>query len=89
MTTEDVRAAKPYLFSRSPLKTFARRLASTLALFTIDVAGLTLGLYAALALRSVLFDPKPILWGLLWDHERNWIVFLILLLALVFWRAGL
>jgi exopolysaccharide biosynthesis polyprenyl glycosylphosphotransferase len=89
VTTEDVRAAKPYLFSRSPLKTFARRLASTLALFMIDVAGLTLGLYAALALRSLVFDPKPILWGLLWDHERNWIVFLILLLALVFWRAGL
>ena len=89
VTTEDVRATKPYLFSRSPLKTFARRLASTLALFTIDVAGLTLGLYAALALRSLVFDPKPILWGLLWDHERDWIVFLILLLALVFWRAGL
>jgi exopolysaccharide biosynthesis polyprenyl glycosylphosphotransferase len=89
VTTEDVRAAKPFLFSRSPLTTLARRSASALVLFVIDVAGLTLGLYSALALRSLVFDPKPVLWGLLWDHERDWIVFLILLLALVFWRAGL
>ena len=32
-----------------------------------------LGLYAALALRSLLVDPKPILWGLLWDHETSWL----------------
>ena len=40
--------------------------------------GLTLGLYLALALRAVLFDPKPVLWGLLWDHETDWLAFLIL-----------
>ena len=89
-TPEDVRAAQPYLFSRSPLKTFARRLASIArARSSIDVAGLTLGLYLALALRALVFDPKPILWGLLWDHETDWLPFLILLLVLVFWRAGL
>src|SRR5205823_10003624 len=34
-------------------------------------------------------DPHPVLWGLLWDQETNWLAFLILLLLLVFWRAGL
>jgi exopolysaccharide biosynthesis polyprenyl glycosylphosphotransferase len=85
----DVRAIRPYVFTRSLLRTGSRRLASILALATIDVAGLIIGLYAALALRSLIFDPKPILWGLLWDHETNWLAFLILLLILVFWQAGL
>ena len=55
----------------------------------IDLAGLTIGLYLALALRSVLVDPKPILWNLLWDQESDWLPFLILLLVLVFWRNRL
>src|SRR5207245_10199297 len=86
---EDVRAVKPYLLSRSPAKSLVRRLASITALLTIDISGLVLGLYGALVLRSLLFDPKPILWGLLWDHEMSWLAFLILLLVRVFWRAGL
>src|SRR5438477_9061335 len=86
---EDVRSTRPYILSPTTIKTVARRLASVLALATIDIGGLMLGLYAALALRSLLFDPKPILWGLLWDHETNWLAFLILLLVLVFWQAGL
>jgi exopolysaccharide biosynthesis polyprenyl glycosylphosphotransferase len=86
---EDVRAATPYLLSPTPLKSLARRLLSVVALATVDIAGLVLGLYAALALRAVLFDPKPVLWGLLWDHETGWLAFLILLLVLVFWQAGL
>ncbi len=86
---EDVRAARPYYLAPTPLKTIARRIGSALALVTIDIAGLVLGLYAALALRSLLFDPKPILWGLLWDHETDWLAFLILLLVLVFWQAHL
>ena len=87
--TEDVRAAKPYLLSASPVKSLLRRLASIAVLATIDITGLVLGLYAALTLRSLVVDPKPILWGLLWDHETNWLAFLILLQVLVFWRAGL
>jgi exopolysaccharide biosynthesis polyprenyl glycosylphosphotransferase len=87
--SEDVRAAKPYLLSRSPVKSLVRRLASIAVLATIDITGLVLGLYAALTLRSLLVDPKPILWGLLWDHETSWLAFLILLQVLVFWRAGL
>jgi exopolysaccharide biosynthesis polyprenyl glycosylphosphotransferase len=86
---EDVRSARPYLFSRLPLKTFVRRSGSILSLATMDIVGLTLGLYLALALRAVLFDPKPVLWGLLWDHETDWLPFLILLLVLVFSRNRL
>jgi exopolysaccharide biosynthesis polyprenyl glycosylphosphotransferase len=86
---EDVRSTRPYLLSPASLKTLARRLASVLALATIDVGGLVIGLYFALALRAVIVDPKPVLWGLLWDHERDWLAFLILLLILVFWQAGL
>jgi exopolysaccharide biosynthesis polyprenyl glycosylphosphotransferase len=86
---EDVRSTRPYIFSPTTIKTVARRAGSVLALATIDIGGLVLGLYAALALRSLIFDPKPILWGLLWDHETSWLAFLILLLVLVFWQAGL
>jgi exopolysaccharide biosynthesis polyprenyl glycosylphosphotransferase len=86
---EDVRAARPYLLTRASAKSAVRRLMSVAALATIDIGGLILGVFAALALRSLLFDPKPILWGLLWDHETGWLAFLILLQALVFWRAGL
>ena len=86
---EDVRAARPYLLSSTPFRALARRLLSIAILVLIDVGGLVLGLYAALALRAFVFDPKPVLWGFLWDQETNWLAFLILLLALVFWRAGL
>jgi exopolysaccharide biosynthesis polyprenyl glycosylphosphotransferase len=86
---EDVRAGTPYLLSPTPFKSLLRRLVSILALATVDVSGLVLGLYAALTLRALVFDPKPILWGLLWDHESSWLAFLILLLVLVFWQAGL
>jgi len=55
----------------------------------IDLAGLVIGLYLALALRSEIRDPKPILWNLLWNHETDWLPFLILLLLLVFSRNGL
>ncbi len=86
---EDVRFGRPYFLSVAPWKTIARRLASIAALVVIDIVGLVLGLYAALALRSVILDPQPILWGLLWDHEATWLPFLILLLLLVFWQARL
>ena len=86
---EDVRAARPYFLTASPFKSGLRRLVSILALLTIDVVGLVVGLYAALALRAYTFDPHPVIWGLLWDQEVKWLPFLILLLVLVFWRAGL
>jgi exopolysaccharide biosynthesis polyprenyl glycosylphosphotransferase len=86
---EDERAVRPYLLASAPLKTLVRRLLSISALVVIDISGLVIGLYGALALRALVFDPKPILWGLLWDQETNWLAFLILLLLLVYWRAGL
>jgi exopolysaccharide biosynthesis polyprenyl glycosylphosphotransferase len=86
---EDVRAARPYFLAASPLTSGLRRLVSILALLTIDVLGLVVGLYAALALRAYTLDPHPVIWGLLWDQEVKWLAFLILLLVLVFWRAGL
>ncbi|HEV7641531.1 MAG TPA: sugar transferase [Gaiellaceae bacterium] len=89
LPAEDVRAARPYFLSASPLKTLVRRGVSIAMLVAIDIAGLTIGLYAALALRAYVFDPKPVLWGLLWNSEADWLPFLILLLVLVFWRAGL
>ena len=48
-----------------------------------------IGVYAALVLRSLIRDPKPILWNLLWQHETDWLPFLILLMLLVFSRNGL
>ncbi len=86
---EDVRAGRPYLLAPASLRSLARRVVSTLVLATIDVAGLVIGLYLALALRAFVVDPHPVLWGLLWNEETNWLAFLILLLVLVFWRARL
>ena len=86
---EDVRSGRPYLLSLSSFRAFGRRLVSVAILATIDIGGLILGLYAALALRAALFEPKPVLWGLLWTNETNWLAFLILLLMLVFWQARL
>ncbi len=86
---EDERAVRPYLLASAPMKTLVRRLLSIAMLVTIDISGLVLGLYGALTVRSLIFDPRPVLWGLLWDHETTWLAFLILLLLLVFWRAGL
>jgi exopolysaccharide biosynthesis polyprenyl glycosylphosphotransferase len=71
------------------MKSLVRRVVSALTLAVIDIAGLILGVYLALALRAFVFDPHPVLWGLLWDQEVNWLPFLILILVLVFWQARL
>jgi exopolysaccharide biosynthesis polyprenyl glycosylphosphotransferase len=86
---DDIRAAHPYLLSRGLLLAFVRRLFSIVVLVGIDLGGLVIGLYAALALRSEIRDPKPILWNLLWTHETDWLPFLALLLVLEFWRNRL
>jgi len=87
--SEDVRSSRPYLLRRSPLEAFARRSASVLVLVLLDIAGLTIGLYAAIALRAIVRDPHPVLWNLLWNQESDWLPFLVLLLLLVFWRNHL
>jgi exopolysaccharide biosynthesis polyprenyl glycosylphosphotransferase len=86
---EDVRYARPFLLTPATARAFIRRLGSIAALLVIDIGGLVLGLYAALALRAFVIDPHPVLWGLLWNQETDWAPFLILLLVLVFWQAGL
>jgi exopolysaccharide biosynthesis polyprenyl glycosylphosphotransferase len=85
---KDIRAARPYLLYLSPFRALFRRLASVLALALIDVAGLALGLYGALALRELYHGRTP-LWGLLWEAPRDWLPFVVLVTLLVFWRAGL
>src|SRR5262245_53673725 len=69
----DIRAAKPYLFSRSPLRQMAVRIGSIVALVVLDVSGLGLSLYGALTLREIYYGHSPILWGLLWDAETDWL----------------
>jgi len=86
---EDFRAARPYLLRRNPIEAFFRRAISILALVVVDITGLTVGLYIAIALRALVRDPKPILWNLLWDSESEWLPFLTLLMLLVFWRNRL
>ena len=86
---EDARSGGSHLLSPTSLRSVVRRTASVLVLAAIDITGLVIGLYAALALRAAVVDPKPILWGLLWDQTSDWLPFLILVLLLVFWRAGL
>jgi exopolysaccharide biosynthesis polyprenyl glycosylphosphotransferase len=87
---EDVRARRPYFLSGGPLKATARRLASMVALLALDLCGVALGVYTALALREVVNGSRPILWGLIWrDAEAKWLPFLALVTVLVFWRNGL
>jgi exopolysaccharide biosynthesis polyprenyl glycosylphosphotransferase len=88
-SSEDVRSARPYLLRRSPFEAFVRRAGSVVALVLIDITGLTVGLYVAIVLRSLVRDPKPILWNLLWTEESDWLPFLVLLLLLVFSRNHL
>ena len=86
---QDARSARPYLLRRGWFETLVRRVVSIAALVVIDVAGLTIGVYLALALRALIRDPRPILWNLLWDQEADWLAFLILVMLLVFWRNRL
>ena len=89
MEIEDIRAARPYLLSVSPLQTFARRLVSIAALVALDLGGLVAGLYLALALRALVRDPNPAYGHRLWGQETDWLPFLALLLLLEFSRNRL
>jgi exopolysaccharide biosynthesis polyprenyl glycosylphosphotransferase len=84
----DIRSA-PVLPSGIQLRSLVRRSLSIGALVFIDLSGLASGLYLALVLRELYYGERPILWGLPWDAERNWLPFLTLVTVLVFWRAGL
>jgi exopolysaccharide biosynthesis polyprenyl glycosylphosphotransferase len=85
----DIRATRTTILARPPLRSLARRLASIAALVTIDICGLALGLYLALALRWLYYEHELPLWGIPWDAESQWLPFLTLITILVFWQAGL
>jgi exopolysaccharide biosynthesis polyprenyl glycosylphosphotransferase len=85
----DIRSA-PVLPSRIQLRALGRRAVSIAALASVDLAGLAGSLYLALVLRELYEGtPGPILWGIPWDAEKNWLPFLSLVTVLVFWQAGL
>jgi exopolysaccharide biosynthesis polyprenyl glycosylphosphotransferase len=85
----DVRALRPYVLQRAPLRTLLRRALSAVTLAALDTLGLALGIYLALVLRSGVYGD-PILWSLLWRTEVDeWLPFLIPIMLLVFWQAGL
>src|SRR5881398_2450436 len=84
----DIRSGKPFFLTRSQLAAAVRRLASMAALVAVDLAGLVLGLYAALVVRELYYGQAP-LWGFLWRVETDWLPFLTLVTVLVFAQAGL
>ena len=88
-TVSDIRAGSPYLLSRAQLLAAARRLASITALVCLDLGGLVLGLYAALVARELYYGRTPVLWGVLWRVETDWLPFLTLVTVLVFSQSHL
>src|SRR4029077_2637214 len=85
----DIRAGAPFLLTRAQLLVAARRLASITALVCLDLGGLVLGLYAALVARELYYGREPVLWGVLWRIETDWLPFLTLITVLVFSQAHL
>jgi hypothetical protein len=51
----DIRRSRPYFLSPEPLAAAARRAASIAALIALDLVGVTLGVYGALALRDLVY----------------------------------
>ncbi|HEY7207661.1 MAG TPA: sugar transferase, partial [Gaiellaceae bacterium] len=85
----DIRRTKPSLLSLPHVTALARRLVSIATLIVLDLSGLAIGLYVALILRAIYYGEQPVLWGLPWKAEEEWLPFLALVTVLVFWRAGL
>jgi exopolysaccharide biosynthesis polyprenyl glycosylphosphotransferase len=85
----DVRRVHLYVLSRRPWAALSRRIASIAALAALDALGLTLGLYAALVVREIVYGHQTIYWSLLWEGPKQWLRFLIPITLMVFWQAGL
>jgi hypothetical protein len=85
----DIRASRPAALGRPPMRALLRRVASIVALVTIDLIGLALGLYVALVLRWFYYEHELPLWGVPWEAEEQWLPFLTLISILVFCQAGL
>ena len=62
----DIRRSRVYVLSRGPVFGLVRRILSVVALMAADVAGLALGVYMALVLRSIVYGDT-VYWSLLWD----------------------
>jgi exopolysaccharide biosynthesis polyprenyl glycosylphosphotransferase len=84
----DIRQSR-LLPSPFQLRALVRRFASIAALVAIDVGGLASAVYLALVLRNLYYGVRPVLWGLPWKAEVEWLPFLVLVTVLVFWRGGL
>jgi exopolysaccharide biosynthesis polyprenyl glycosylphosphotransferase len=85
----DVRARRPAILTRTLLASSAWRALSAAILYSIDVVGIALAVYIALAIKDAYLGKYPIQWGILWQAEARWLPFLALVTLLVFWRAGL
>jgi exopolysaccharide biosynthesis polyprenyl glycosylphosphotransferase len=86
---EDIRSARPYFLTRRTVLSSARRVASVLALVTVDLVGLVLGVYFALVIRSLYLGDFTPFWNSIWDKETDWLPFLTVITVLVFWTNGL
>jgi exopolysaccharide biosynthesis polyprenyl glycosylphosphotransferase len=86
--SEDIRRTRA-LPAPIIVRSFVRRLLSIASLVAIDVGGIAGALYLALVLREIYYGERPVLWGLPWNAEAEWLPFLVLVTVLVFWRGGL
>jgi exopolysaccharide biosynthesis polyprenyl glycosylphosphotransferase len=86
---EDIRSGRPYLLTRRSLVAALLRVGSVLALVTLDLGGLILGVYVALIFRALYLGQFPPFWGYLWKTEEDWLPFLTVITVLVFWVGGL
>src|SRR3954470_230142 len=84
----DIRRARVFP-SPIQVRALVRRLVSIAALAVIDVGGLAAAIYLALVLRELYYNESPVLWGLPWQAEAEWLPFLVIVTVLVFWRGGL
>jgi len=85
----DIRRSRVYLLSRGPVFGLVRRAISVAALVAADIAGLALGVYLALVLRSFVYGDT-IYWSLLWKTgPADWLPFLAPITVIVFLQAGL
>jgi exopolysaccharide biosynthesis polyprenyl glycosylphosphotransferase len=86
--SEDIRRTRA-LPAPIIVRSLVRRLLSIASLVAIDVGGIAGALYLALVLREIYYGERPVLWGLPWNAEAEWLPFLVLVTVLVFWRGGL
>ena len=84
----DIRATPRFFPAGGQLRALVRRALSVAALVAIDLGGVVLGLYVALALREVYYG-RSLAWKSLWHTETDWLPFLMLITVLVFAYSGL